>query len=104
MNIYVSNLGSATDSDLRELFTSFGEITSAKVINDRDTGAPRGFGFVEMPNKNEATKAIEALNNADYQGQYLSVKEARPKTDNQNSYGSNSGSRNQDRGGYSKKW
>ena len=98
MNIYVSNLGSASDSELKDLFSPFGDITSAKVINDRDSGQSRGFGFVEMPNKSEATKAIEALNNADYHGQYLSVKEARPKTDNQSSYG------NQDRGGYSKKW
>ena len=107
MNIYVANLGNeATDSDLRDLFTSFGEVTSAKVIKDRDTGYSRGFGFVEMSNKNEATKAIEALNNADYQGQYLSVKEARPKSDSQNSYGNQSGGGygNQKSGGFSKKW
>jgi len=73
-------------------------ITDKSALNDRDSGQPRGFGFVEMPNKSEATKAIEALNNADYHGQYLSVKEARPKNDSQSSYG------NQNRGGYSKKW
>lgn len=83
MNIYVSNLGmEATDNDLKELFAAFGEVTSSKVIKDHDTGYSRGFGFVEMSNKNEAIKAIGELNNAEFKGQYLSIKEARQKQTN----------------------
>lgn len=80
MNIYVGNLSSSTEeSDLRELFAGHGEVSSAKIIKDRDTGLSRGFGFVEMPNVNEARQAIEELNEFEYQGGVLKVNESKPK-------------------------
>ncbi len=96
MNIYIANLSyEVNDSDLKELFAQYGTVTSAKVINDRDTGRSRGFGFVEMSNKEEALKAINELNNATYDGKTISVNEARPKTDRGEGgggYGNNRGS------------
>ena len=82
MNIYVGNLArEATDSDLRDAFQAFGEVTSASVIKDKFTGESRGFGFVEMPNKAEGDAAIAALNGKDLKGRNLTVNEARPRTD-----------------------
>jgi len=80
MNIYVSNLNfNVGDADLRELFTPYGEVTSAKIINDRETGASRGFGFVEMTDDASAKKAINELNDGSVDGRTISVTEARPK-------------------------
>ena len=80
MNIYVGNLPySATDSSLRTAFEAHGEVDSARVINDRDTGRSKGFGFVEMPNQQEAEAAIEGLNGTDMDGRSLTVNEARPR-------------------------
>lgn len=82
MNIYVSNLSWGTGNDsLQGLFTQYGEVSSANVITDRDTGRSRGFGFVEMPNDEEAKQAIEALNETDFEGKTINVNVARPKTD-----------------------
>ncbi|GHV15688.1 RNA-binding protein [Bacteroidia bacterium] len=82
MNIYVSNLNFSTTSEsLQELFTAYGEVESTKIITDRETGKSRGFGFVEMPNDAEGQKAIDELNNADYEGKTITVTIARPKTD-----------------------
>jgi len=82
MNIYVSNLNFSTTSEsLQELFTAYGEVESTKIITDRETGRSRGFGFVEMPNDAEGQKAIDELNNADYEGKTITVTIARPKTD-----------------------
>ena len=82
MNIYVSNLSfKVTDNDLRELFSSYGAVDSAKVINDRMTGRSRGFGFVEMADNREAQKAIDELNDTEFDGKRISVNEARPKSD-----------------------
>ena len=79
-NIYVGNLSwSSTDDDLRTAFEAFGEVTSAKVIMDRETGRSRGFGFVEMPNDNEAREAIDGMNQKDLQGRSLRVNEARER-------------------------
>tara|TARA_B100000925_G_scaffold153557_1_gene115150 strand:- start:17 stop:292 length:276 start_codon:yes stop_codon:yes gene_type:complete len=79
-NIYVGNLSwSSTDDDLRSAFEAFGEVTSAKVIMDRETGRSRGFGFVEMPNENEAREAIDGMNQKDLQGRTLRVNEARER-------------------------
>ena len=99
MNLYVSNLGfQVNDDDLMKLFSQYGQVSSAKVINDRETGRSRGFGFVEMPVDDEAQKAIKELSGKPVEGRSLSVSEARPKTDNRNSFGgggrSNSGGRN----------
>ena len=79
-NIYVGNLSwSSTDDDLRSAFEAFGEVTSAKVIMDRETGRSRGFGFVEMPNDNEAREAIDGMNQKDLQCRSLRVNEARER-------------------------
>lgn len=81
-NIYVGNLPySMTDDGLRELFAAHGEVQSAKVIMDRDTGRARGFGFVEMTDDAAATAAIEALNETDCDGRNLKVNEAKPRTE-----------------------
>ncbi len=82
MNIYVSNLGfNIRDEDLKQLFTPFGEVTSVKIINDRETGRSRGFAFVEMPDKTAATTAMSQLNETTVDGRSIKVVEARPKTD-----------------------
>ncbi len=80
MNIYVGNVSYSTDDNrLVELFSEFGAVTSARVINDRDTGRSKGFGFVEMENDSEANAAIEALNEKEVDGRTIRVNEARPR-------------------------
>ena len=80
MNIYVGNLPYAMrDDDLREAFAPFGAIDSAKVIMDRATDRSKGFGFVEMPNDDEANAAIQSMNGKDMNGRPLRVNEARPR-------------------------
>ena len=82
MNIYVGNLAyGVTDRELKDLFAEFGEVSSANVIIDRFSGDSKGFGFVEMPSREEAMKAIEALNESSVQGRNLKVNEARPRED-----------------------
>lgn len=79
MTIYVGNLVySASSSDVENLFSQFGEVISVKLINDRKSGRPKGFGFVEMPDE-AANKAIQALNDKDFQGRNLRVNEAKPR-------------------------
>ena len=81
MNLYVGNLPwSVTDQDLEDMFREFGEVRSAKVLMDRETGRSRGFGFVEM-NDDDGRNAIEKMNNADCEGRPLTVNEARPRED-----------------------
>jgi RNA recognition motif-containing protein len=81
-NIYVGNLSySVDDGELEQMFAAFGTVTSAKVINDRETGRSKGFGFVEMSNDQEADAAIEALNGKDNGGRALTVNIARPRED-----------------------
>lgn len=81
MNMYVSNLGFHTsDDDLRKLFEAFGQVSSAKVITDRETGRSRGFGFVEMATSTEAEQAMAKLNGKDIEGRAISVTVAREKT------------------------
>jgi len=80
MNIFVGNLPfSASGADLERLFGEYGTIESAAVINDRETGRSRGFGFVEMPNAAEGNKAIQELNGYELDGRALTVNEARPR-------------------------
>ena len=80
MNIYVGNVSYQTDdSRLIELFSEFGEVASARVINDRETGRSKGFGFVEMNDDTAAAAAIEALNEKEIDGRTLRVNEARPR-------------------------
>jgi RNA recognition motif-containing protein len=98
MNIYISNLSfKVTDEDLRQVFEEYGEVSSAKVIMDRDTGRSRGFGFVEMPDQDASLKAIEELNQAEYDGKVISVNEARPREERPRS---NFGGGGGGRGGY----
>jgi RNA recognition motif-containing protein len=83
MNIYVSNLGfQVTDSDLNDLFTQYGEVTSAKVITDKFTGSSRGFAFVEMSSAEDGRKAIQSLNEKEVHGRRMSVSVAREKAQN----------------------
>ena len=80
--LYVGNLSyGVTDSDLSTMFSAHGNVQSAQVIMDRDTGRSKGFGFVEMSNDQEAQAAIAALNGQDSGGRALTVNEARPKTE-----------------------
>jgi RNA recognition motif-containing protein len=82
MNIYVSNLSfNVQDEDLREFFAPYGEVTSAKIINDKFTGKSRGFGFVEMSDDTAALKAIDELNGGIVEGRTIRVTEAKPKED-----------------------
>jgi len=82
MNIYVSNLSfNVQDEDLKEFFAPYGEVTSAKIISDRETGKSRGFGFVEMADEAASKKAIAELNDATVDGRAIKVMEARPKED-----------------------
>jgi cold-inducible RNA-binding protein len=81
-NIYVGNLSfGATEDAVRSLFESHGTVGRVNIVTDRDTGQPRGFGFVEMSNDGEGEKAIASLNGKDFDGRALSVNEARPKTE-----------------------
>lgn len=81
-NIFVGNLSfGVTEETLRSLFETHGTVSRANIVTDRDTGQPRGFGFIEMTNDGEAEKAIAALNGVDLAGRTLNVNEARPKTE-----------------------
>jgi len=93
MNIYVGNLSHQTTEDgLRQAFEVFGQVESANIVKDRFSGESRGFGFVEMPSKQEAQKAIEEMNGKDLMGRAVNVNEARPKTDRRDSRGGRGGS------------
>ena len=99
MNIYVANLSWGTKSDsLQELFSQYGEVASANIITDRETGRSRGFGFVEMPDESEGQKAIEELNGVDFEGKTITVSVAREKTE-RSSGGYGGGNRGGNRGG-----
>ncbi len=80
MNIYVGNLApDTTEDELRQAFAEYGQVVSAKIIKDRYTFESRGFGFVEIPNKAQATEAMEKLNGAELGGNILRVNEAKPR-------------------------
>ena len=80
MNIYVGNLPyTITETDLQEAFGAFGQVESVNIIKDKYSGESKGFGFVEMPTKDEAQAAIEALNGKEFKGRTLNVNEARPR-------------------------
>ena len=83
MNIYIGNLPySISEDELRDLFAAHGEVSSANIIMDRDSGRSKGFGFVEMPDKAQGEAAVNALNQTDVQGRSVRVNEARPRNDN----------------------
>lgn len=106
MNLYISNLSYAvTDADLAQLFADYGEIVSAKVIMDRETGRSRGFGFVELKDDSLAQKAIEELNQASYDEKIINVSEAKPREErsdrgHSNNRGGGYGSNRGGGGGY----
>jgi RNA recognition motif-containing protein len=80
MNIYVGSLSyDVTESELGNLFSEFGTVSSVKIIEDRETGRPKGFGFVEMPDQDEAEKAIQSLNEKEVKGREIKVNQARPR-------------------------
>lgn len=88
LNLYVGNLPySMNDQELNDLFSQVGEVQSARVMNDRETGRSRGFGFVEMKNEDEGRDAIEKLNGTDCDGRALVVNEARPREERPRSGG-----------------
>ena len=96
MKLYVGNLAFQTSSeDLQQLFAQVGTVESASVIEDRDTGRSRGFGFVEMASKEEGESAISQFNGKEFNGRNLTVNEARPREDRGNRGGGGGG-----RGGY----
>ncbi len=101
MNIFIAGLSyKISDSDLTDLFAEYGEVTSARVVMDRETGRSKGYGFVEMGDDEAANKAIAALNETEIAGRTVSVSEARPRTESdapRRSYGGGGGNRG---GGY----
>jgi cold-inducible RNA-binding protein len=95
MNIYVGNLSfDATEEEINQAFTQYGQVASVNIVTDRETGRHRGFCFVEMPNDEEAKAAIEGLNLQRIAGRAVNVNEARPKRDHR-SGGGGGGSRRQ---------
>ena len=100
MNIFVGNMSyQATEEEIRALFEPFGDIESVKIITDRDTGRSRGFGFVEMPNDDEARAAIAGLDGREIEGRSIKVNESRPKPDRGGGGGRGGGGRDSGGGG-----
>lgn len=100
-SIYVGNLSyDAKEEDLREAFAQFGEVSAVNIITDRETGKPRGFAFVEMPDGAAAQSAIQQLNLARIAGRAVTVNEARPKTDRPKRGGGGGGGGGRRRGGW----
>jgi RNA recognition motif-containing protein len=104
MNIFAAKLSFDTQSeDLRELFEEFGEVSTASVITDKFTGKSKGFGFVEMPNDEEARKAISELNESEFDGRTIVVKKAEPREERggggRSNYGGGGGGRSNYGGG-----
>lgn len=97
MNIYVSNINYDTQEEsFNALFSQYGEVSSARIITDRETGRSRGFGFVEMSNDEEGQAAIDALNGTEFEGKTLNVSVARERSErnNRGGYGSRGGYNN----------
>ncbi|MDD3886784.1 MAG: RNA-binding protein [Victivallaceae bacterium] len=93
MNIYVGNLPYSIDRDeLKDTFAAFGEVTTARIVTDRESGRSKGFGFVEMANDDEARKAIDSLNGQEIGGRKAVVNEARPREERpRRDFGGNQG-------------
>ena len=99
MNIYIGNLAyEVSDDELRQEFEPFGDIESCNIIKDKYSGRSRGFGFIEMPNKNEAMAAISEMNGKEVKGKAINVNEARPRSDDRR--GGGGGGRNRGGGRY----
>ena len=100
MNIYVGNLArEVTEEQLRQTFEAYGQVGSVSIIKDKFSGESRGFGFVQMPSKQEAQKAIEQLNQTDLMGRTITVNEARPRVERPSGGGRDRG-RDRGRGGF----
>lgn len=98
MNIYVGNLPfTASEDDVRQAFAAYGTVSSVAIIKDRETGQSRGFAFVEMPNSEEGTAAINAMNGKPLKGRALKVNEARPREE---SFGGGGGGGGRRQGGF----
>jgi RNA recognition motif-containing protein len=105
MKLYVGNLAFQTSSeDLQQLFAQAGTVESASVVEDRDTGRSRGFGFVEMSSKEEGQKAIEQFNGQEVNGRNLNVNEAKPREDRGGARGGFGGNRNGGGGGGNRRY
>ena len=90
MNIYIGNMSfDTTEDQIRQAFAGYGEVSTVNIITDKQTGQPRGFGFVEMVETSEATAAISGLNGQDLNGRALNVNEAKPRADSGNRGGGN---------------
>jgi len=104
MNLYVGNLArDASEDDLRQVFEAFGTVTSVNIIKDRLSGESRGFGFVEMPSKDEATKAMEEAQGAEIKGRSIRIAEANRRPDAEGGGGGGRGRGGFDRGERSEK-
>ena len=104
MNIFIGNLNyNLTEDDVREIFEEYGELDSVKVITDKFTGRSKGFGFVEMPNEEEAKKAIEELNGAEVDGRNMVVNESIEKKRDNRGGGFRGGNRGGGGGGYQRR-
>jgi cold-inducible RNA-binding protein len=91
-NLFVGNLPfTATEDELRDMFSAFGEVQQVRIMTDRDTGRSRGFAFVEMPDDEAAEKAVADLNGKDFGGRPLTINEARPKPERKGGFGSGGG-------------
>ncbi len=105
MNIFVAKLNFDTqESDLRNVFSEFGDIDSVKIIMDKFTGRSKGFGFIEMPNDEEAQEAINTLNNTDVDGRTIVVKKAEPRENRNNNRGGGGGYNRGGGGGYNNRY
>jgi RNA recognition motif-containing protein len=104
MNLYVGNLlFDVTENELKGLFEPFGQVTEIRLIMDKYTGKSKGFGFIEMPSKDEAQKAIAELNGKDIKGRAMTVNEAKPKIDRGSRGGRGGFSGGRGRGGFGRK-
>ena len=104
MNIYVGNLAhEVTEDELRQIFEEYGEVSTATILKDKYTGESRGFGFVEMPGKEDATQAIQKIDGMEVKGRRLIVNEARKREDNRGKRHSGGG-RGGSRGGRGGRW
>ncbi len=102
MNIYVGNLSrDVTEDELRQAFEAFGQVEAANIIKDKYSGESKGFGFVEMPSKDEGQAAIDSLNGKELKGRTINVNEARPRTESRGSRGGfGGGGKGGNRGGF----
>lgn len=101
MNIFVGSLPfRLSEPELREVFEEYGEVSSAKIITDKFTGRSKGFGFVEMPDDEEAKKAVEALNGAEIDGRNIVVNQAEERTERKSGFGGGGGGFRGGSGGY----